>query len=85
MIAVMQALQERESLEFEQVLVMGVTGAPSRTMVVTTFLAVLELTRLAALRVFQSLSETGVPRGPIRLLRVDLPGTTWTERLAEIM
>lgn len=85
MIAVMRQLEHHDSLEFEQVLGPGDGAAPSRARVVTTFLAVLELARLSALRVFQSLSERGVPRGPIRLLGVETAGAPWTERVAEIM
>jgi len=84
MIAVMTAIESREGLEFGDVLDAGVRGAPSRTMIVTTFLAVLELTRLAALLIYQGVDETGVPRGPIRLRRASEMGG-WADRIAEIM
>ena len=50
---------------------------PTRATVVATFLALLELARLAVLHVFQSLDELGAPHGPIHLRRAnaspDLP------------
>jgi hypothetical protein len=39
---------------------------------VATFLAILELARTAALRIYQSLDEAGTPQGPIRLRRASL-------------
>ena len=71
MIVVVKLLELRSSVEFDEVLV-GDDGRPaSRALMVATFLAVLELARLAALRLYQSLSETGVPRGPLHLRRVE--------------
>jgi segregation and condensation protein A len=84
MIAVMEILETREGAEFVEVLSATGGQAPSRTMIVTTFLAVLELTRLAALLIYQGLDEFGVPQGPIRLRRAsEIDG--WAERVAEIM
>jgi segregation and condensation protein A len=49
---------------FEELLL----GCPrSRHYVVMTFLAILELTRLQTIRIFQSLAENGAPAGPIRV------------------
>jgi hypothetical protein len=51
-------------------------------MVVATFLAILELARMAALRLYQSLSESGVPRGAIHMRRVESPdGSGWNGRV----
>jgi segregation and condensation protein A len=84
MIAVMRALEGRESIEFEQVLANGEAPA-SRLLVVTTFLAVLELTRLAALRLFQSATESGAPTGPIRLVRTASGDARWSAQIADVM
>ena len=69
MVAVIDALEAEEVVEFEQLL-HGPDGRwLSRSVLVATFLAILELARITALRIFQSASETGVPEGPIRLRR----------------
>ena len=83
-IAVMRLLETRESVPFEDALA-DAPGPPSRALIVTTFLAVLELTRLAALRVFQGVDAGGVPRGPIRLVRAGEAGTDWQARIADVM
>jgi len=72
------------SLEFEQLLESAAGEAPSRSMVVATFLALLELVRVAALRVYQGVREAdGVPDGPIRLRRSEEGGEEWRQRIAE--
>ncbi len=63
----MRLLEARGSIDFDRIFVECDDRAPSRLMIVTTFLALLELVRLAALRVYQSLSDTGVPSGPIHV------------------
>jgi segregation and condensation protein A len=67
MVAVMDTLRAREMVEFEQVFQVGEETSPTRTMIVATFLAILELVRLNALRVYQGLGESGSPEGPIHL------------------
>ncbi len=85
MIAVMERLGHVETLEFEQVFEAEGERA-SRPLLVATFLAILELVRLAALRVYQGLDEAGVPCGPIRLRRADGDSIdAWAGRIAEIM
>ena len=71
MIAVMDALCAREVIEFEQIFHTDGEVSPSRTMVVVTFLAILELVRLNALSIYQGLGENGVPEGPIHLRPAD--------------
>ncbi len=83
MIAVMHALEDHESLLFEETL-RDSGDSPSRAVVVTTFLAILELTRLAALRVYQGEAASGAPAGPIRLLRLG-DSRAWVARISEIM
>jgi segregation and condensation protein A len=86
MVAVMGALDRCEALEFDQVLLEPDGLRPSRPTVVATFLAILELTRLAVLRVYQSVDGAMVPVGPIHLRRVSEPGALhWKELIAEIM
>ncbi len=67
MMVVMRVLEARGSVEFESIFSEYDDRAPSRLMVVTTFLAVLELARIAALRVYQGLSDYGVPSVPIHM------------------
>jgi hypothetical protein len=55
-------------------------------MLVTTFLAILELTRLATLRIYQSLNDAAVPEGPIHLRRAFAAGDMgWRELIADVM
>ncbi|MEB2346394.1 MAG: segregation/condensation protein A [Deltaproteobacteria bacterium] len=81
MVTVIDALEAAEVVEFEALL-RGPDGRyASRAVLVATFLAILELARITALRIFQSLDDAGAPEGPIRLRRAgegDL-----RERLAE--
>ncbi|MEE8474957.1 MAG: segregation/condensation protein A [Myxococcota bacterium] len=67
MLVMMRLLEARGSIDFDRIFVECDDRAPSRLMIVTTFLALLELVRLAALRVYQSLSDSGVPSGPIHV------------------
>ena len=86
MVAVMERLDAAEQLEFHQVFAAEGMESPSRAMIVTTFLAILELMRLAALRAYQGLDDEGVPEGPIRLRRqASEDGLHWRDRIAEIM
>jgi segregation and condensation protein A len=83
MLFVMQQLEQRDALDFEEILLEESGGRPSRMLLVATFLAVLELTRLAALRLYQGADERGVPRGPIHLRRAE--AGDWAARIAEVM
>ena len=73
MIAVIDALELAEVVELDDVLRGPDGGPPTRPIIVATFLAILELAKLATLRIFQSLAETGAPQGPIRLRRAGDP------------
>ena len=85
MIAVMDALQARDVVEFEQIFRIEEGVSPSRTMVVVTFLAILELVRLSALRVYQGMGGHGGPEGPIHLrLAGEGQDGDWEERIAKI-
>jgi chromatin segregation and condensation protein Rec8/ScpA/Scc1 (kleisin family) len=84
--AVLRQLAEREALDFEQLLLDGAGGAPRRPFLVATFLAVLELTRLALMRVYQSLGPCGEPLGPIHCRRDFDPGEPgFEERVAGLL
>ncbi len=67
MMMVMRVLEARGSIDFESIFFECDNRAPSRLMVVTTFLALLELARLAALSVYQGRSDCGAPTGPIHV------------------
>jgi segregation and condensation protein A len=85
MLVVMQALELRPSLEFSECLMAADALPPSRELFVATFLAILELSRLAALRIYQGIDGRGVPSGPIHLRRSEEAGGDWTEQVAEVM
>jgi segregation and condensation protein A len=57
-------------------------GAVSRHRVVMTFLAILELAKIRALRIFQNLSEAGMPFGPVRVRLAVLPDSATVEAAA---
>jgi segregation and condensation protein A len=69
MLAVMEALERDEVIELDALLRDAAGALASRSFLVATFLAILELAKLATLRIFQSLGESGAPEGPIRLRR----------------
>ncbi len=69
MVLVIDALERAEVVELEELLRGPDGGAPTRPIIVATFLAILELAKIAKLRIFQSLGDTGAPEGPIRLRR----------------
>jgi segregation and condensation protein A len=83
MLVVMDLLQLREAIDFDEILVDTRGGPASRSIVVATFLAVLELTRLEALRLYQSVNDLGVPQGPIHVRRANVEN--WAARVAEVM
>ena len=50
-----------------------------------TFLAILELTRLEALRLYQTVDDRGLPCGPIHLRRSAEGHAVWRDLIAEVM
>ena len=85
MLAVMEALTAREACEFEELVRKNGDWA-SRPIIVTTFLAILELTRLEAIGLYQGVDDMGVPRGAIHVRRRVSPGDQgWVERVADLM
>jgi segregation and condensation protein A len=86
MIAVMDLLKLRESLPFD-VFLRGEGGqAANLTVIVATFLAILELARLTAVRVYQSVDAAGLPSGPIHLRCVpEAEMGAWSDAISDIM
>lgn len=89
MMVVMDLLDANESIEFMRIFeaAEGSEGPPGRAVLVATFLAILELARLAALRIYQGLSERGTPEGAIRVRRANLEtdDPDWRERITDTM
>jgi len=86
MIALMDVLERMESAELLDLLRSESGGPPTRTLIVTTFLAMLELARLSAVRIYQGVDEAGAPFGPIRLRRAgESAGDGWSARISEFM
>ena len=87
MIYVMEFFEADDQIEFDAIFQIHDLGPPSRPVLVATFLAILELARLGALRIFQSLSEDQAPIGPIRLRAIHESGDepSWHERITETM
>lgn len=89
MLFVMERLERVDSLEFNQLFETGAGALPSRPVIIATFLAILELARLAAAHIYQGVGESGAPEGPIRLRQasgVDADGSVhWRERISELM
>ena len=85
MIYVMSLFDGAETVEFSEVFRGTGSQGPSRAMIVATFLAILELARLSALRLFQSLDDAGAPRGEIRLRGVENTDGSpdWADRIGE--
>ncbi len=79
MVLVIDALERAEVVELEELLRGPEGSAPTRPIIVATFLAILELAKLAALRIFQSLGDAGAPEGPIRLRRACDPSAARAE------
>jgi segregation and condensation protein A len=85
MLVVMNRLGDRESCEFETLLWEDGQLA-SRPVIIATFLAILELTRLEALGLYQGLDADGVPQGAIHLRRLGEAGDAWwTGQISELM
>ena len=79
MVLVIDALERAEVVELEELLRGPDGSAPTRAIIVATFLAILELAKIAALRMFQSLGDAGAPEGPIRLRRAGDPSAARAE------
>jgi len=85
MIKIMEFISGRESCAFEGLVLEDGVWA-SRAVIVASFLAILELTRIAALGLYQGVNDWGVPEGPIHLRCLcDADDRTWADRISELM
>jgi segregation and condensation protein A len=85
MFEIMKVLETHASIDFEALMVERGGRALSKALFVATFLGILELTRIATIRIYQGLDERGVPEGAIHLRRSIDPGDqAWTDRIAEM-
>jgi segregation and condensation protein A len=86
MMEIMAVLGPRPSIDFDVMIREEQSRPYTKLLVVATFLAILELTRLSAIRIYQGLDDRGVPDGPIHLRRsIDSSDTAWIEQIAESM
>lgn len=86
MLMVMAALAQQRSIEFIQVFQLVDGQSPSRTVLVATFLAILELARLDALHLYQGVAASGTPEGSIRLrANVSEDSLDWQSRVTDLM
>lgn len=81
---VMDAFMQEERIEFEEILKEDGDWA-SRPVIVASFLAILELTRLEAIGVYQGIDEQNVPVGPIHLRMRSDRETGWRDRISDLM
>ena len=84
MIAVMDRLASAETVEFRELLPPA-SGPAYRALLIATFLALLELTRLAAVRIYQGVSSAGAPEGPIRVRLAGESAAAWSTRISDLM
>lgn len=74
------------AMEFTELLTDCGNATLTRAWVVSTFLAILELTRIGVIRLYQGVDENGVPHGPIHVrAREDHAADVWTERISDYM
>jgi segregation and condensation protein A len=87
MVYVMESLERTDTLEFNRIFESESGALPTRPLIIATFLAILELARLAALHVYQGVDDLGAPDGPIRLRRSDNEddGPNWRQRVSDLM
>jgi segregation and condensation protein A len=86
MVACMEALEGSGAVEFFD-LFRDQHGQPVRlAVVVASFLGILELARLGAVSIFQGVSDSGAPAGPIRLRATGGElADDWVSRISELM
>jgi hypothetical protein len=85
MLEIMTVLETHASIDFETLMSEYAGRSFSRTLLVATFLGILEMTRTATIRLYQGLDTQGVPEGVIHLRRSIDPGDRiWAERIAEM-
>ena len=83
MMFVMSMIEGRDSVEFLQIFP---AESLTRTRLIATFLAILELARLEAIALYQGVNEIGAPEGPIRLrATLTISEISWEDRITELM
>ncbi len=86
MLVLVGLFEGHDTLEFMRVFDTPAGESPGRPLLVATFLAVLELVRMGACRVYQGSNEAGAPEGPIRIRRASEEGAeVWASRITELM
>jgi segregation and condensation protein A len=86
MVAVMEALEGANAVEFFDLFRDQQGESVRLAVVVASFLAILELARLGAVSIFQGVSDSGAPEGPIRLRATGGElADGWVERISELM
>jgi segregation and condensation protein A len=86
MMEIMAVLESRPSIDFDVLLKEERSRPYTRPLIIATFLGILELTRLSAIRIYQGIDESGAPEGPIHLRRsIETNDTAWIEQIAESM
>lgn len=78
MTRIMNLVDAQSSTEFYEIFKLSGGRLPTRPLIVATFLAILELTKMNALRIYQNISEFGSPEGVIRIRRNEAyEGAEW--------
>lgn len=78
MIRIMNLIDTQSSTEFYEIFKLSDGRLPTRQLIVATFLAILELTKMNALHVYQNISDFGNPEGVIRIRRnASHEGSDW--------
>jgi len=87
MLRVMEMVEQRDTIEFMELFGPLDDRPPARGMLVATFLAILELARVFAVRIYQGVNDAGAPEGPIRLRfgTSEDDARPWRERIADHM
>jgi len=86
MLEIMAVLESRPSIDFDVLLRAEPTRPYTKALIVATFLGILELTRLSAIRIYQGIDEAGAPEGPIHLRRsIETNDTAWIKQIADSM
>jgi len=86
MMEIMTVLELCSSIDFDTLLREDKNRSYTRPLLIATFLAILELTRLSAIRIYQGIDDLGVPEGPIHLRRsIESGDKTWIEQIADSM
>ncbi|MCH2171128.1 segregation/condensation protein A [Myxococcota bacterium] len=85
MLDIFEAMKDVESIEFAEVVSAISGGVPSVSILVASFLAILELTRLDVVTLYQGTDDRGCPSGSIYLRhRPGAGADEWKGRIADV-